>query len=206
MKFRESNVKKKGKALKGKFSASFSLLQQRAKQWGFEIPTTQPRGNVCCVWRFPPLSEHKIEGTNRTLLIPDEHESPHVKGILVAAGARALEALESDGITLGHTVLWKRFAGEEMNDTKPEALRGMRLLWIQASDILGSDDLRDALESGKLDYTKDEKGKINLLASAIPGQRKAISARKEKLLRLASDPAAAPAERDTARKLAAAAR
>lgn len=206
MRFRESNVKKKGKGVKGKFSASYPLLLQRSKEWGFDIPTGQPRGTVCMVWRFPPIRDHKIPGTDRVLMIPDEHESPHVKGVLIAAGAKALEALESDGITLGHIVTWKRFAGEEMNDSTPEALKGMRVNFIQVSDILMSDDLRSALETGKLDYTKDEKGKINLLASAIPGQRKqkAISAKKEKLLRLASDPAAAPAERATAKKLAAA--
>jgi len=206
MKFNPNNQKGPPTKKLGKYSAQFPLLVKRSREWGFEIPTNQPRANVCVVWRLPPIHEHRIPGTKIDLMIPDDHDSPHVKGILVAAGAQALAALESDGITLGHVVQWKRFAGEEVNDHTPEALKAMRILWLQASDILASDDLRDALESGKADYKKTEGGRLLLeVEGDIPGAKrtKQISGRKAKLLALAAAPGAAPNEREIAARIAA---
>lgn len=206
MKLPQNNQKgPPGKKL-GKYSSQFPLLVQRAKTWGFEIPTNQPRANVCVVWRLPPIHEHRIPGTEIDLMIPDEHDSPHVKGVLIAAGAAALSSLEGDGITLGHIVQWKRFAGEEMNDSTPEALKAMRIVWLQASDILASDDLMQALESGKADFKKNDGGRLQLeVEGDIPGAKrtKQISGRKAKLLALAAAPSATKHERETAAKLAA---
>jgi len=87
-----------------------------------------------------------------------------------------------------------------MNEATPEALKGQRILWIQVSDILASDDLMTALETGDLDYV-EEGGRMKLLAAEIPGQRKQISGRKAKLLALA-ERGGTTAERDTATRLA----
>ncbi len=205
MKIQRENKKAPAEKKLGKYSSQFPLLVQRAKEWGFEVPTNQPRANVCVVWRLPPIHEHRIPGTKIDLMIPDEHDSPHVKGVLIAAGAVALASLESEGITLGHIVQWKRFAGEEMNEHTPEALKGQRIVWLQASDILASDDLMTALESGKADYKKTDGGKLLLdVEGGIPGEKrpKQISARKQKLLALA-ERGGTPAERETAARIAA---
>jgi len=217
MKIQRENVKRKGKEPKGKFSSRFPLLAQRAKEWGFEIPTNQPIGTKCMIWRLPPVHEHRVPGTDITLVIPDEHDSPHVKGVLVSAGMKALEVLESEGITLGHIVQWKRYAGDEMQDHTEEALKGQRFVWVERPDIVASDDLRQALENGRADYVKGMDGKMNLRVTGdIPGARlslpemkqakkapKALSARKKKLLALAADPSASKSERATARRIAA---
>ena len=200
MRVQKENRKSDGKSVTGKYSSQFPLLVERAKFWGFEIPTNQPRGNAVIVWRLPPVHEKKIEGTDRTLIIPDDHDSPHIKGVLIAASASALSAFQSEGITLGHIVQWKRFAGEEQNEATPEALKGQRLLWLQASDILASDDLMTALESGDLNYVEDG-GRLKLEGAAIPGQRKQLSGKKAKLLALA-ERGGTPAERETAKRLA----
>ncbi len=204
MKLPQENKRKTADKKLGKYSSQFPLLAKRAKEWGYEVPTNQPRATVCVVWRLPPIHEHRVPGTTIDLMIPDEHDSPHVKGVLIAAGAQALQTLESEGITLGHIVQWKRFAGEEMTEATPEALKGQRILWLQASDILASDDLMSALESGKADYVKDDKGRLSLAADEIPGQKKTkqISGRKAKVLALA-ERGGTPAERDTATRLAA---
>lgn len=190
MKVQAENVKRKSKEKLGKFSSQYPLLKKEAEYWGISIPEHQPIGNGVVVYRLPPLTE-----TPGGLLIPDDHQSPHVKGILLAASAKALDYLESNGVTLGHTVIFKRFAGTEINDHEPEALKGCRILLLEASDIIGSDNLRKDLESGRASYTKVD-GKHNLTV-------KAISDKKAKVLKLAADPAATPAERETARKLAA---
>lgn len=205
MKVQKENRKAPADVKLGKYSSQFPLLVKRSKEWGFDVPTNQPRANTCVVWRLPPIHEHRVPGTTIDLMIPDEHDSPHVKGVLIAAGSTALASLESDGITLGHYVQFKRFSGEEMNEHTPEALKGQRILWLQASDILASDDLMAALETGKADYKKTDAGKLLLeVDGEIPGakQVKQISARKQKLLALA-ERGGTPAERETAARIAA---
>lgn len=181
---------KKARSKPGKFTGQYPLLVQRAKEFGFEIPTFQPWDANCIVWRLPPIST-----SAGGLLIPEDHRSPHVKGVLIAAGPKAMDALESNGITLGHIVIFARFAGWETNDSTPEALRGNRILMIKDRDILGSDDLRVALENGAARYIRGDDGRHRL-------EVKLLNGRKEKLLALAASPAATPAERDTAARLA----
>jgi hypothetical protein len=55
--------------------------------------------------------------------------------------------------------------------------------------------MREMLESGRATYVKDESGRHNLVV-------KQISDKKAKILRLAQDPGATPAERATAKRLA----
>jgi co-chaperonin GroES (HSP10) len=191
MRVQGENVKGKGTGKLGKFSGQYPLLVAAAKYWKFDIPTFQPMENNVVVWRLPPLTE-----TPSGLMIPEDHQSPHVKGVLIAAGAKALDSFESNGITLGHIVIFKRFAGWETNDQTPESMRGCRILMIAASDVIGSDNLREDLESGRAKYVKGEDGRHNLSV-------RQISEKKAKILRLAEDPAASPAERATAKKLAA---
>lgn len=204
MKLARENRKKKPVKVKGKYSSRFPLLVKRAAEWGYTIPENQPIGTAVIVWRLPPVHEHRIPGTKIDLLIPDEHDSPHSKGILIAASARALESLESQGVSLGHIVQWKRFAGEEQQEAGTARYKPQRILWLQASDILASDDLMGALETGKADYKKDG-GKLLLdVDGDIPGAKKVkqISARKQKLLALA-ERGGTPAERETAARIAA---
>ena len=193
MKIQRDNRKRKGTEELGKFSAQFDLLAKRQKEWGYSIPTFQPRGSGVVVWRLPP-----IERPMGTVYLVDEvgnAQSPHVKGVLIAWGPKAMDSLTSEGYDLGHIVIFKRYAGWETNDQTPEVARACRILMLEASDIIGSDDLREQLESGKATYVKDENGRHNLAV-------KQISDKKAKILRLAEDPAATPAERATAKRLA----
>lgn len=191
MKVQRENRKTKGEAPRGKFTAQYSLLVERAKEYGFQIPTFQPRGTNVVVWRLPP-----IETSPGGIHIIADEQSPHVKGVLVAAGPGALDSFESEGITLGQIVIFKRFSGWEVNDQTPEALRACRILMISASDVIGSDDLRDALESGKAKYVKGADGRHRL-------EVRALSEKKAKVLALASHPSATPGEREAAEKIAA---
>jgi co-chaperonin GroES (HSP10) len=193
MKISRENKKRKGDGNLGKFSSTFPLLVKRQQEYGFEVPSFQPRGSAVVVWRLPP-----IERPMGTIYVVDEAgqaQSPHVKGVLIAWGPKAMDSLSSEGFDLGQIVIFKRFAGWETNDQTPEVARACRILMLEASDIIGSDDLREQLESGKASYIKDESGRHNLAV-------KQISDKKAKILRLAQDPGATPAERATAKRLA----
>lgn len=175
----------------GKFARKYPLLVERAKHWGFELPSDATWADRVIVWRLPP-----IERSGGGIYIPGNLDSPHVLGVLVGAGMKALEELESNGITLGHYVKFERFAGWEHNDQTPEKLRGARFLYLNSRQILSSTDLKDALEEGRVNYLTGEDGRVRL-------ERKLISSKKERVLKLARDPGATPAERKTARAIAA---
>lgn len=174
----------------GKFTGQYPLLVRRAREFGFEIPTGQPWDDNVTVWRLPP-----IELSRGGLFLPQREQSPHVKGVLIAAGPRAMDHLESNGITLGHIVKFARFAGWETHDSTAERTLNNEILHLKMRDVLESDDLREMLESGKARYIKGEDGKHRL-------EVRLLSGRKEKLLALAADPGATPAERETAKRLA----
>lgn len=192
MRVQSENRRKKGAAPKGKYTEQFPLLIERAKELGFEIPTFQPRADQVVVWRLPPLTV-----THTGIIIPDDHQSPHVKGVLIAAGLKAMDSFESEGIELGHIVIFKRFAGWETNDQTPEAMRGQKLLMIHASDIIGSDDLRQDLEAGRVKVIRGEDGRHRLT------EKRQISDKKAKVLALAAHPSATPGEKAAAQKIAA---
>jgi co-chaperonin GroES (HSP10) len=191
VKIQRENRKTKGETPQGKFTAQYPLLVERAKEYGYQIPTFQPRGSNVVVWRLPP-----IETTPGGLHIIADEQSPHVKGVLVAAGPVALDSFESEGITLGQIVIFKRFAGWEVNDQTPEALRACRILMISASDVIGSDDLREELESGRARLIKGDDGRHRLQTGLLAGK-------KAKVLALAAHPSATPGEKAAAQAIAA---
>jgi co-chaperonin GroES (HSP10) len=184
---------KRGKKLKfGKYTSGESLLVQRCREAGIDIPTWQPVHNRVLVWRFPP-----IRMSAGGLILPDE--SPMSRGILVAAGPKAMDYLDSQGILLGHVVVFARFAGDEMNDTSRTTELPQRFLLLKDLDIEGSEDLRAGLESGTHKYViEDGKRKLERPKALAP-----VEDKKAKVLKLASDPGATAAERETAKKLAA---
>lgn len=174
----------------GKFTSKYPLLVERAKFYGFDIPTGAPMGARVTVWRLPPIT---FDGG---LWVPENTASPNVIGVLVAAGMSALDYLESNGCTLGHHVKFERFAGWEHDDQTPEHKRGSRFLHINDRQILESLDLMNDLEAGRVKYLRGEDGRNRL-------EIRLLSEKKAKVLRLASDPTATPAERKTAARIAA---
>jgi co-chaperonin GroES (HSP10) len=147
--------------------------------------------NNVCVWRLPPL-----ELSKGGIVIPQDSQSPHVKGVLLSIGPRARDVLYSNGIEEGHIVVFARFSGWEFHDRTTAKALDTEYLVIKDRDIIGSDDLRVALASGKAKYVLDDKTGRWCLT------RKALNGRKEKLLALAAS-TTSPAEAETARRLAA---
>jgi hypothetical protein len=187
------NVKRPGRnPTVGKFTSRYPLLIERAKLYGFDIPTGAPMGARVTVWRLPPID---YDPTSK-LWVPLNAQSPNVIGVLVAAGMSALDYLESNGCTLGHHVKFERFAGWEHDDQTPEHKRGSRFLHINDRQILESLDLMNDLEAGRVNYLRGDDGRNRL-------EVKLLSGKKAKVLRLAADPSATPAERKTAARIAA---
>lgn len=166
-------------------------LKVRCAEVGIEPPTYMPMDNNCVVWRLPPL-----EMSKGGIVMPQESQNPHIKGILLAVGPRARDVLYSNGIEEGDIVIFARFAGWEAQDRTKDRLLSAEYLILKDRDIIGSDDLRVLLSSGKAKYVLDEStGRWSL-------QRKLLSGKKQKLLALAAS-TSSPAEAETARRLAA---
>lgn len=166
-------------------------LRLRCKEVGVEPPTYQPFDNNCVVWRLPPLKM-----SSGGIVVPEDSQSPHSKGILLAVGPRARDVLYSNGIEEGDVVIFARFAGWETPDRTPTKQLDTEYLILKDRDIIGSDDLRVDLATGKAKYVLDDKtGRWCL-------QRKLLGGRKQKLLALAAS-TSSPAEAETARRIAA---
>lgn len=156
-----------------------SLLNWRIRDWGIPPCTSQPIDDQVIVWRLPPL-----ELTPGGIIIPGDERSPNVKGIILAMGPRAMDTLCSNGIELGHIVVFARFAGWETHDSTPEYARHNQVLILKAKDINTSDDLKAAMDAGKMKYVRGDDGRYRL---AIVKKAKALpSERKKKLLALAN--------------------
>lgn len=166
-------------------------LKLRCQEVGIEPPTYAPMDNNVVVWRLPPLKM-----STGGIVLPDDAQSPHSKGILLAMGPRARDVLYSNGIEEGDVVIFARFAGWETPDRTPTKQLDTEYLILKDRDIIGSDDLRVDLAMGRAKYVLDDKtGRWCL-------QRKLLSGRKQKLLALAAS-TSSPAEAETARRLAA---
>lgn len=150
-------------------------LEARCREVGVDPPTYAPLDNNVVCWRLPPL-----EISAGGIVIPSEHASPHVKGIVMAVGPRARDVLFSNGIELGDVVIWARFSGWEMKDKQVGKELNDEYVVLKDRDILGSDDLAAELASGKAAYKQDPTtGRYCLV-------RKLIGGRKQKLLALAA--------------------
>lgn len=167
-----------------------SLVDWRCRSWGIPRPTFQPIDDLCVVWRLPPL-----QLSAGGIVLPEDQQSPHVKGILLAMGPRAADILRGNGVELGHIVIFGRFAGWEPNDATPEYQRHNKNLILKARDINGSDDLAAEMRTGNTRYVQGDDGRHRV------ERTKQVTGRKAKLLALAKGGGTA-AERETAAKLA----
>jgi hypothetical protein len=85
------------------------------------------------------------------------------RGVLVSAGLAALDSLRSNGIELGHYVTfvahspYRWFYDEKHED--------WHLVILGASDVIGSEDLRDELKSGKKTITVNRDEAFHYLTS-----------------------------------------
>jgi chaperonin GroES len=163
------------------------LTKTRCKEYGIPMPSYWPMDNNVLVWRLPD-----VDVTPGGLVIPDTSKSPHIKGILLSMGPRAMDVLLSNGIDFGHTVVFTRFGGWEAHDHVDSTKLETMFLILKDRDIIGSDELRENIATGKSKFIKGADGRHALQ----------IAGRKEKLLALAAS-TDSKHEAETARRLAA---
>lgn len=126
------------------------LLEERRQEYGitdgaFEL---QPFHDRVLVYQV-----HKQEETYGGGLIiktesrQDFEATSCPKGIVVAAGARALDELRCNGVDLGHMVVFMRLAPWRI-ETDTVGGRTEKLIVMRAGDIVGSADLADSIRAG----------------------------------------------------------
>jgi co-chaperonin GroES (HSP10) len=84
----------------------------------------------------------------------ENHSCP--KGVIVAAGPRALDELRCNGIDLGHIVVFLRMAPWRI-ETDTVNGRAEKVIVLRSGDVVGSLDLAENLRSGDMKVVFDEK-------------------------------------------------
>ena len=107
------------------------------------------------------VSRHKDEtyGENSMIVMPDSvrarEEKQTPQGIIVSAGARALDSLRCNGIDLGHMVMFLRIAPWRfVTDTVQGS--DQEVLVFRVGDIIGSIDLQEQLRNGDVKLVFDK--------------------------------------------------
>lgn len=127
---------------------------------------TQPVFDKVYIWQidFTSATLDKVsESSNLVIPISVKKglEQEASRGILVGAGAQALDQLSSHGIGLGHIVNFTKLAPFRQ---KVDHIEGVDyyMCTMHAGDIIGSEDLRAAMAAGKVrvERRKNDDGKI----------------------------------------------
>jgi len=142
------------------------LLAERRLEYGipdgnFEFQTVFDRILVYQVDRYTG----DTYGEGSLIHMPHTHRESEKqmapRGILVAAGLTALDQLRSHGVDLGHLVTFIRLAPYRYPTGRILGRETYSIL-MRAGDILGSEDLCQAMKNGecKIDDRKNEDGII----------------------------------------------
>jgi hypothetical protein len=136
---------------KGAFAHLGELLDERRVQYGLidELFKVQAAYGYVLVHQISQL-ETETYGDTRILMpdtVKDRETKEAPRGIIVAAGLAALDALRSNGIDLGHIVAFARTAPYRLR-AAIVAARSHHLIVLQAGDIIGSEDTAAAMKDG----------------------------------------------------------
>lgn len=87
------------------------------------------------------------------------------RGIVVSAGLKALDSLRSHGVDIGHIISFVRVAPWIRPTANYEGYE-YTMIVLKDGDIITSEDLREALRSGKCRIVYDEESKQHLFVDA----------------------------------------
>lgn len=130
------------------------LLDERRVKYFIpdSVFASMPCYDTCRVWQIGMHEEETVSSGGKILMTAQtrqqsKNESP--RGILVAAGLLALDALRSNGIDLGHIVSLLRLSPYRM---PADCIGGVDVfsLVLHAGDIKGSEDTMRELRDGTL--------------------------------------------------------
>lgn len=137
-----------------------ALLKERIEQFGIVMPSGAPVFDRVVIW--PLTDAYTDEKTSGGIIVPGVTRGKLAAqmGVVIRAGAKALEQLHSHGIELGHIVMIARMSPwtrHYMANGEPH-----HVFVLRAAEIVWSDDLQVALEAGDLSYQADHNGNITL--------------------------------------------
>jgi co-chaperonin GroES (HSP10) len=136
-------------------------LAQRMKDHGIELPPFAATFDRIFV--YPLDKATQADTTAGGIVIPNEHKQKLAAqlGVLVSAGPKAVEELYGYGISLGDIVVTARLSPWERAYLS-KAGRPHRILLLRAAEVVGSEDLAQALESGELYMQMDHEGHVTI--------------------------------------------
>lgn len=146
-------------------------LDNRMREYGIEMPDFAPVFDR--VFVYPVKERDTPEQGKEGLIIPDvvRKQLGAQRGVLIAAGPKAIEQLYAHGIVLGDILItarlspWERRYWAGAVKGEDGVYRGgseHRVLILRAADVVGSEDLRGKYESGELRLEMDETGHVQL--------------------------------------------
>lgn len=126
------------------------LLEERRLEFGITDRAFQAQAvyDRVFVFQLPMVHGDKFEGSS--LYMPDTTKAREMngapRGIIISAGAIALDSLRSNGVDLGHIVLFVNAAPYHIRyDTIAGQMKN--LIVLTAGDIVASEDLTQNLRS-----------------------------------------------------------
>lgn len=136
------------------------LLKARIEAYKAAMPPFAPVYDRIFVY---PLDDKDLdEKTDSGLYVPDSTRDQvgAQRGILMAAGAKALEQLYSHGIGIGHIVITARLSPW----ARKYLARGVPhfVLTLRASEVVASEDLLRAYEKGDVWLEMTPEGEVQL--------------------------------------------
>ena len=137
-----------------------NLLAQRRKQYGIPAIQAHPLWDNVVLWRIPAKEEEETAGG---IIIPQiaQGEVTH-KGVLLAAGLKALDELYAYGIEIGDIVWFGRYAGDDRTIEERQAGQVSKklasVLTLKSSELTHDEDLADRLAKGDLSIERDGDG------------------------------------------------
>lgn len=135
------------------------LLEARRQEFGITDGAfaLAPIADRILVYQISRHKEETFKGTG--IIMPDTVKSREKKqtpqGIIVAAGAKALDELRCNGIDLGHMVAFLRIAPWRI---ETDTVKGTAedLMVFRVGDIIGSVDLQDQIRKGIIKVVFDK--------------------------------------------------
>ncbi len=129
-----------------------SLLDERLKEHKIPAWPYQPVFDRIVVYRIPEdkaKRETAIEGG--LILKPeatlDREKKSSPRGLIVAAGLKAMDELNGHGVGLGH-IVWLTKWSFYSHETERTAQGGVEFLFMRAGDVVGSEDLLTSFNDG----------------------------------------------------------
>lgn len=136
-------------------------LVDRMREHGIEFPRFAPAFDR--VFVYPLDKQTQPDATAGGIILAEQVKQKLVAqvGVLIMAGPKAIEELYGHGISVGDVVVTARLSPWERTYFS-KTNRPHRILLLRASEVVGSEDLLEALESGALQMEMDSSGHVTI--------------------------------------------